>query len=46
MPNNVEKWESNSLMASDRRVLITQCVGAAMEVLDDREEYRFRLSKI
>lgn len=41
--DNIERWESNSLTASDRRVLITQWVGAAMEELDSREEYRFRL---
>eukprot|EP00903_Cladosiphon_okamuranus_P011389 g10732.t1 len=41
--DNIERWESNDLTASDRRVLITQWVGSAMQKLDDREEYRFRL---
>lgn len=37
--DNVERWENNSLTASDRRVLITQWVEAAIEELDSREEY-------
>lgn len=41
--DNIERWESNKLTASDRRVLTTQWVGAAMQKLDEREEYRFRL---
>ena len=41
--DNIERWESNSLMGLDRRVLIMQWVGAAMQELDSREEYRFRL---
>ena len=32
----LDKWESNALTASDRRVLITQWVGAAMEIVDNR----------
>ena len=41
--DNLEKWETNALTASDRRVLITQWVGAAMDKVDNRPEYRFRL---
>ncbi|CAB1118460.1 unnamed protein product [Ectocarpus sp. CCAP 1310/34] len=33
--DNIEKWESNGLMASDRRVLITQWVGAAAEDMNN-----------
>lgn len=41
--DNPERWESKSLTASDRRVLLTQWMGAAMEVLNSRQEYRFRI---
>ena len=41
--DNLEKWESNKLTASDRRVLITQWVGPAMDIVDSRPDYRFRL---
>lgn len=41
--NNLERWMSDSLTASDRCVLITQWVGAAMEIVDTRPSYRFRL---
>ena len=41
--DNLEKWESNKLTASDRRVLITQWVGPAMNIVDNRPDYRFRL---
>ena len=41
--DNLEKWESNKLTASDRRVLITQWVGPAMDIVDNRPDYRFRL---
>ena len=38
--DNLDKWESNASTASDRRVLVTQWVRAAMEIVDN---YRFRL---
>ena len=41
--DNLEKWESNKLTASDRRVLITQWMGPAMDIVDNRPDYRFRL---
>ena len=41
--DNLDKWESNALTASDRRVLITPWVGAAMEIVDNRPGCRFRL---
>ena len=41
--DNLEKWESDKLTASDRRVLITQWVGPAMDIVDNRPDYRFRL---
>ena len=41
--DNLEKWESNKLTASDRRVLITQWVGPATYIVDNRPDYRFRL---
>ena len=40
---NLDKGESNALTASRRRVLITQWVRAAMEIVDNRPGYRFRL---
>lgn len=36
---------SKPLTASGRRVLMTQWMGAAMELLNNRQEYRFRLLK-
>ena len=43
--DNLDKWENNALTASDRRVLITPWVGAAMEIADNRPGCRFRLFK-
>ena len=40
---NVERWESNKLTASDRRVLITQWVGEAAKQIDSDIRYRRRL---
>ena len=41
--DNVERWESNKLTASDRRVLITQWVGGAAKQIDSDIRYRRRL---
>ncbi|CBJ33249.1 C2H2 zinc finger protein [Ectocarpus siliculosus] len=41
--DNIERWETASLTASDRRVLITQWAGAAMEKLNSNQGYRHRL---
>ena len=41
--DNVERWESNKLTASDRRVLITQWVGEAAKQIDSDIRYRRRL---
>ena len=41
--DNLERWESKSLTASDRRVLMTQWMGEATQLLNSRQEYRFRL---
>lgn len=41
--DNLEKWISNWLTASDLRVHITQWMGAAMETMDKHPGYRFRL---
>ena len=43
--DNVERWESNQLTASDRRVLITQRVGEAAKQIDSDIRYRRRLFK-
>ncbi|CAB1107318.1 unnamed protein product [Ectocarpus sp. CCAP 1310/34] len=43
--DNLERWETASLTASDRRVLITQWMGAAMARLDSQQAYRYRLFK-
>ncbi|CAB1107186.1 unnamed protein product [Ectocarpus sp. CCAP 1310/34] len=40
---NLERWETASLTASDRRVLITQWMGAAMARLNSQQAYRYRL---
>ena len=41
--DNVERWKSNKLTASDRRVLITQWVGEAAKQIDSDIRYRRRL---
>ena len=41
--DNIERWETASLTASDRRVLITQWTGAAMVKLNSNQGYRHRL---
>ncbi|CAB1103677.1 unnamed protein product [Ectocarpus sp. CCAP 1310/34] len=41
--DNLERWETASLTASDRRVLITQWMGAAMARLNSQQAYRHRL---
>ena len=41
--DNVERWESNKLTASDRRALITQWVGEAAKQIDSDIRYRRRL---
>ncbi|CAB1096297.1 unnamed protein product [Ectocarpus sp. CCAP 1310/34] len=41
--DNLERWETASLTASDRRVLITQWMGAAMARLNSQQAYRYRL---
>ncbi|CAB1096599.1 unnamed protein product [Ectocarpus sp. CCAP 1310/34] len=41
--DNLERWETASLTASDRRVLITQWMGAAMARLNSHLAYRYRL---
>ena len=41
--DNVEKWESNKLTASDRRILITQWTGEAAKQIDRDIRYRRRL---
>ena len=41
--DNVERWESNKLTASDRRVLITQWVGEAAKQIDSDIRCRRRL---
>ena len=40
---NLEQWESNALTASDRRVLLTKWVATAVNIVDNRPNYRFRL---
>ena len=39
----MERWESNALTASDRRVFLTKCVATAVDIVDNRPNYRFRL---
>ncbi|CAB1100003.1 unnamed protein product [Ectocarpus sp. CCAP 1310/34] len=41
--DNLERWETASLTASDRGVLITQWMGAAMARLNSQQAYRYRL---
>ncbi|CAB1110373.1 unnamed protein product [Ectocarpus sp. CCAP 1310/34] len=41
--DNLERWETASLTASDRRVLIAQWMGAAMARLNSQQAYRYRL---
>ena len=41
--DNMERWESNALTASDRRVLLTKWVATAVNTVDCRAGYRFRL---
>ncbi|CAB1106728.1 unnamed protein product [Ectocarpus sp. CCAP 1310/34] len=41
--DNIERWETASLTASDRCVLITQWTGAAMAKLNSNQGYRHRL---
>ncbi|CAB1106958.1 unnamed protein product [Ectocarpus sp. CCAP 1310/34] len=39
--DNLERWETASLTASDRRVLITQWMGAAIARLNSQQAYRY-----
>ncbi|CAB1112188.1 unnamed protein product [Ectocarpus sp. CCAP 1310/34] len=41
--DNLERWETAALTASDGRVLITQWIGAAMARLNSQQAFRFRL---
>ncbi|CAB1099138.1 unnamed protein product [Ectocarpus sp. CCAP 1310/34] len=41
--DNLERWETAALTASDRRVLITRWIGAAMARLNSQQAFRFRL---
>ena len=41
--DNLERWESNALTASDRRVLLTKWLATAVGIVDNRPNYRFRL---
>ena len=41
--DNLERWESNALTASDRRVLLTKWVATAVDIVDNRPNYRFCL---
>ena len=38
--DNRERWESNALTASDRRVLFTKWVATAVDTVDNRAGYR------
>ena len=40
---NLGRWESNALTASDRLVLLTKRVAAAVDTVDNRPNHRFRL---
>ena len=40
---NLERWESNALTASDRLVLLTKRVAAAVDTVDNRPNHRLRL---
>ena len=41
--DNLERWESNALTASDRRVLLTKWVATAVHTVDSRAGCRFCL---
>ena len=41
--DNLERWENNALTVSDRRVLLTKWVATAVDIVDNRPNYRFRL---
>ena len=41
--DNLERWESNALTASYRRVLQTKWVATAVDAVDNRAGYRFHL---
>ena len=41
--DNLERWESNAFTTSDRRVLLTKRVATAVDTVDNRAGYRFRL---
>lgn len=41
--DNVEKWESNKLTVSERRILITQLTGGAAKQINRDTEKRKRL---
>lgn len=43
--DNVERWESNKLTASDRRILLTQWIGRAAKKIDSDMRYRRHLFK-
>lgn len=40
---NLERWESNDVIASDRRVLLTKWVATAVDTVENHPGYRFRL---
>ena len=41
--DNLERWESNALTASERRVFLTKWVATAVETVENRAGYRFRV---
>ena len=43
---NLAKRDSNQLPASERRVLLTRSVADAVEAIEERQKYRFRLHEI
>ena len=41
--DNLSQWETNALSAGERRILLTQFIGEAIECIDARPGYHFRL---
>ena len=41
--DNLERWESDALIASDRRVLPIRWVATAADTVENHARYRFRL---
>ncbi|CAB1119997.1 unnamed protein product [Ectocarpus sp. CCAP 1310/34] len=41
--DNLERWETAALTASDRQVLITRWIGAALARLNSQQAFRFRV---